>query len=78
MKIISYEISVAKNYPNFNLKKDDIYYVNYKLLFKCNKEVWEKNYQRIIYHMMILLRIMITLMIKKKFLLKSIKKNLFK
>ena len=34
---------IVKDYPNFNLKKNDIYYVNYKLLFKCNNEVWEKN-----------------------------------
>ena len=39
----NYKISIAKDYLDFNLKKDAEYYVNYKLLNKCSKEVWEKN-----------------------------------
>ena len=41
--ITTYKIMIVKDYLNFNLKKNDIYYVNYKLLFKCNNEAWQKN-----------------------------------
>ena len=33
---------MAKDYTNFNLKKNYISYVNYKLFFKRNIEDWKK------------------------------------
>ena len=41
-----YKISISKNYPDFNLYKNDLYYVNYKLLYKCSNEAWEKNLKK--------------------------------
>ena len=43
IKIPNYKISIAKDYLDFDLKKNAEYYVNYKLLNKCSEEVWEKN-----------------------------------
>ena len=43
VKNASYIISIAKNYEIFGLKENDLYSVNYKLLYKCSKEVLEKN-----------------------------------
>ena len=37
----NYRIKISKNYPDYKLKKDDIYIVDYKLLNKCSSEVWE-------------------------------------
>ena len=52
--ITTYKIMIVKDYLNFNLKKNDIYYVNYKLLFKCNNEAWQKIYLIKIYLTIIL------------------------
>ena len=35
IKKASYIISIAKNYNIFDLKENDLYSVNYKLLYKC-------------------------------------------
>ena len=35
VKKASYIISIAKNYNIFDLKENDLYSVNYKLLYKC-------------------------------------------
>ena len=35
-------IKISKNYPDYKLKKDDIYLVDYKLLNKCSSEAWDK------------------------------------
>ena len=43
VKKASYIICIAKNYDILRLKENDLYSLNYKLLFKCSKEVWEKN-----------------------------------
>ena len=41
-KSTNYKISISKNYEDFNLKENDVYYVNYKLLNKCSNELWNK------------------------------------
>ena len=38
----NHRIKISKNYPDYKLKKDDIYLVNYKLLNKCSSEAWDK------------------------------------
>ena len=43
LKNNTYKIEIAKNYPDLNLFENDLYIVNYKLLFKCSNETWEKN-----------------------------------
>ena len=36
----SYKIKIEKDYKKYNLLKDEIYWVNYKLLKKCPENVW--------------------------------------
>ena len=38
----NYRIKISKNYPDYKLKKDEIYLVDYKLLNKCSSEAWDK------------------------------------
>ena len=38
----SYKIRIAKDYKNYNLFKNDLYWVNFNLLLKCNANVWKK------------------------------------
>ena len=38
----NYRIKIAKNYPDYKLKKDNIYIFDYKLLNKCNADAWDK------------------------------------
>ena len=38
----NYRIKISKNYPDYKLKKDDIYIVDYKLLNKCSSEARDK------------------------------------
>ena len=38
----NYRIKISKNYPDYKLKKDDIYLVDYKLLNKCSSAAWDK------------------------------------
>ena len=40
-KYSNYRIKISKNYPDYKLKKDDIYIVDYKLLNNYSSEVWE-------------------------------------
>ena len=37
------QISIAKDYLDFNLKNKELYYVSRKLLFKCTEGIWESN-----------------------------------
>ena len=37
----NYRIKISKNYPDYKLKKEDIYIDDYKLLNKCNSGVLE-------------------------------------
>ena len=37
------QISIAKDYLDFNLKNEELYYVSRKLLFKCTEGIWESN-----------------------------------
>ena len=38
----NYLIEINKDYPIYELKKGEQYYVNYKLIKKCNLESWKK------------------------------------
>ena len=38
----NYLIEINKDYPNYELKSGDQYYVNYKLIKKCSLESWKK------------------------------------
>ena len=38
----NYLIEISKDYPIYELKKGDQYYVNYKLIKKCSLESWKK------------------------------------
>ena len=38
----NYLIEINKDYPIYDLKKGEQYYVNYKLIKKCNLESWKK------------------------------------
>ena len=38
----NYRIKISKNYPDYKIKKDEIYLVDYKLLNKCSSEAWDK------------------------------------
>ena len=42
----NYRIKISKNYPDYKLKKDEIYLVDYKLLNKCSSEAWDKLLQQ--------------------------------
>ena len=37
------QISIAKDYLDFNLKNKELYYVSRKLLYKCTEVIWESN-----------------------------------
>ena len=39
----NYIISIADDYSSINLSKNDLYSVNYKLLYKCTVDAWDKN-----------------------------------
>ena len=42
-------IEIGKNYENYKLNKNALYYVNYKLLKKSNEYSWNKLFSEQIY-----------------------------
>ena len=37
----NYLIKIAKDYPMYEINKDELYYVSYKLIRKCSEETWK-------------------------------------
>lgn len=37
-----YKIKIVNDYNGYELKENDLYYVNYKLLYQCELDVWNK------------------------------------
>ena len=42
MWIQQYLISIKKDYQEYSIFKNDLYYVNFRLLKKCNSDAWKK------------------------------------